>query len=307
MGKVILAPLVTADWLARHLGDSDIRIVDATVSLSPPLGLGGSWMVENNRAAHDAVHIPGAQYADLVTKFSAPVGRFSRPDPLLFASSVERLGIGPDTRVVIYDRGSGIWAARLWWVMRSYGLDEASVLDGGFELWTTEPRPTSAQATPRKFAAPFVPQDRLGYFVDKQYVAAVVEQGGACLINALDAQDFHANETNRYARPGRIPGSVNIPASSLVDKRSNRFLSIPALRDRFSEILGRPGRKILYCGGGIAACADVLALTLLGEKDISVYDASLVGGGPLLANGNGDALIYQGRFGSAHSAVRGVN
>lgn len=275
MKNAIPTPIVSTEWLAQHLTDPDIRILDATVLISPPLVAGGNWTVGSNREAHDALHIPGSHYADLISEFSAPVGRFPRPDVALFTSSVERLGIGPDTRVVIYDRASGVWAARLWWVMRSFGLDQAAVLDGGFALWQAEGRPVTSEPSPQKTAAPFVPKDRPELFVDKNQVIAIIEQGGACLVNALDSSDFTATETKGYARPGRIPGSLSVPASSLLDPTSGRFLSIPILRQQFSDVLSHPGRKVMYCGGGIAACADALALTLLGEQDVTVYDASL--------------------------------
>ncbi|ATN36886.1 hypothetical protein ACO34A_24220 (plasmid) [Rhizobium sp. ACO-34A] len=117
MADAFPTPLVSTVWLAQNLNDPDIRVLDATVLISPPLVAGGNWTVGSNREAHDAFHIPGSRYADLISEFSAPVGRFPRPDIALFTASVQRLGIGPDTRVVIYDRASGVWAARLWWVM----------------------------------------------------------------------------------------------------------------------------------------------------------------------------------------------
>ena len=107
-------------------------------------------------------------------------------------------------------------------------------------------------------------------FAGREDVLAVVKQGGACLINALDTSDFVATETLGYARPGRIPGSLNVPASGLLDPVDGRYLSKALLRSRFASVLGRPGRKVVYCGGGIAACADALALTVLGERDVGV-------------------------------------
>ncbi len=275
MTRASLEPIVTTEWLAQNLDDPDLRILDATVLLSPPSEVGGSWTVRSNREAHDVAHIPGSQHADLITDFSAPKGRFPRPDVALFTSSLGRLGIGQDHRIVIYDRSSGNWAARLWWVMRSFGLDQAAILDGGFSLWVAEGRPTTSELVTRKFTLPFVPQDRPELFTDRYEVLGIVERGGAHLINALDASDFHATETTGYARPGRIPGSLSIPASSLIDPVSGRFLPLPVLRQRFAEVLSRSGRNVVYCGGGVAACVDALVLTLLGEQDVAVYDASL--------------------------------
>lgn len=267
-------PLVSTEWLLEHLADANLRIMDATVLLSPPAGPGKGWTVESNRHVHDALHIPGSHHADLISEFSAPVGRFPRPSAELFKSSIARLAIGPDTHVVIYDRASGVWAARLWWVMKSFGL-EASVLDGGLFAWQAEERPTTSDVSRLEDVPHFAIRDQPELFADRDDVLAFVENGGACLVNALDAADFFAMETAGYARPGRIPGSLSIPASSLVDPRTGKFLPTPMLGERFAEVTSRPGRKVLYCGGGVAACADALALTILGESDVAVYDASL--------------------------------
>jgi thiosulfate/3-mercaptopyruvate sulfurtransferase len=268
-------PIVSGEWLAAHLGAPDIRILDATILISPPSSPGEGWRVSNNREAHDAWHLPGSHYADLLSEFSNPVGRFPRPDGARFTAAVQSLGIEPETRLVIYDRSSGVWAARLWWVMRSFGLDRASVLDGGFGLWEAQGRPTTAAPSSQPVPSTFVTRDRPELFAGRDDVLAVVEQGGACLINALDTSDFVATETLGYARPGRIPGSLSVPASGLLDPADGRYLSEALLRRRFASVLARPGRKVVYCGGGIAACADALALTLLGERDVGVYDASL--------------------------------
>ncbi len=275
MKKPFPGPIVSTQWVAENLDDPDIRILDATVLLSPASGPGEGWKVGSNREAHDALHIPGSHYADLISEFSGPVGRFPRPDIELFSSSIKRLAICKDTRVVVYDRASGVWAARLWWIMRSYGLDRASVLDGGFALWQTEDRPTTSEMLPLQAASTFEVKDRPALFTDRNKVLALVQQGGACLVNALDSNDFHATEAKGYARPGRIPGSLSVPASSLADPVSGRFLSIPIMRERFAEVIGRPGHKVMYCGGGVAACLDALALIMLGEQDVAVYDASL--------------------------------
>lgn len=274
MDDAFPTPLVSIEWLAEHLNDPHLRILDATVLLSPPSEPGKVWTVESNRQLHDALHIPGSHHADLIAEFSAPIGRFPRPSVEVFKSSIARLAIGPNTRVVIYDRASCVWAARLWWVMKSFGL-EASVLDGGFSAWQSGERPTASEILPLGSVAPFAIQDQPELFADRDDVLAFVKNGGACLVNALDATDFYAMETNSYARPGRIPGSLNIPASSLLDPHTGKFFSTPVLEERFAEVISRPGRKVLCCGGGVAACADALALTILGEDDLVVYDASL--------------------------------
>lgn len=267
-------PLVSTDWLADHLDDADLRLLDATIFLAPPAAPGADWSVETGAQAHAAEHIPGARYADLVSELSAPEGRFTRPDADRFAAAAERLGVGEGTKVVVYDRAGAMWAARVWWLLRSYGFDDVAVLNGGFARWKDEGRPTTSDATPDAPAATFTPADRPELVADRDEVLAVVNDGGACLINSLAAEDFNATSTDRYPRPGRIPGSLNVPVFDLLDA-DGRFRSTDELRTHFADVLNRPGRKITYCGGGIAATADALALSLLGEHDVAVYDGSL--------------------------------
>ncbi|HWT93754.1 MAG TPA: rhodanese-like domain-containing protein [Solirubrobacteraceae bacterium] len=267
-------PLVSTAWLADHLDDPDLRLLEATVFLAPPATPGEDWSVAPGTEAYAAEHLPGARFADLVGELSVPNTRFERPDAATFAAAAERLGVGEGTRVVVYDRAGTIWAARVWWLLRSFGFDAVAVLDGGFERWKAEGRPTTADVPAAAPAARFTARDRPELVADRDQVLAVVGQGGACLINALGAEDFTATETDRYPRPGRIPGSLNVPAGSLLGD-DGRVLPADALRDRFAAVLARPGRKIAYCGGGIAATADALALAVIGEDDVAVYDASL--------------------------------
>jgi thiosulfate/3-mercaptopyruvate sulfurtransferase len=267
-------PIVSSEWLLQHLSDPDLRVLDATVQMSPPSSQDEGWTVRADRDGYDASHIPGAQFADLVSDFSGPVGRFPRPELRQFVSSLERFGIGPNSKVVIYDRTSTMWAARLWWVFRSYGLDQAAVLNGGFTAWQAEGMPTTREPASPVTADPFIPRERPRLFADRHDVLAIVENGEACLISALDAGDFRATRTDRYARPGRIPGSLNVPASGVFGA-DGRLSPISVLAQRFAPALVRPGRKVTYCGSGIAASLDALVLTLLGEEDVAVYDASM--------------------------------
>ncbi len=267
-------PLVTTDWLAEHLDDADLRLLDATIFLAPPASPGGDWTQERGLAAHEEEHIPGARYADLVSELSTDDGWFNRPGADAFKAAVERLGVGDGTRVVVYDRAASMWATRVWWLLRSYGFDDVAVLDGGFPRWKAEGRPTTAEPTPAAPAATFTPKDRPELVADRDEVLAVVNDGGACLINSLAAEDHTATETDRYARPGRIPGSLNVPVFGLL-AGDGTFRSPDELREQFADVLARDGRKITYCGGGIAATGDALALYLLGETDVAIYDGSL--------------------------------
>ncbi|BCJ68960.1 sulfurtransferase [Polymorphospora rubra] len=268
-------PLVSTAWLAEHLDDPDLRVLDATVHLAAPEPGSTQWSQRSGRDDYLAAHIPGAAFADIIDDLSEPDGGwFTKPSPARFAAAAGGLGIGPDSRVVVYSLDP-FWATRVWWLLRANGFDNVAVLDGGFRKWTAEGRPTTAGAQSYP-AAEFVGSPRPDLFAELAEVERVVESGsGACLINSLSPQDHHATQTNSYARPGRIPGSVNVFVGALLDPTDGTFKPVDELRAIFADVLARPGRKVTYCGGGIAATGDALALTLLGEDDVAVYDGSL--------------------------------
>jgi thiosulfate/3-mercaptopyruvate sulfurtransferase len=268
-------PLVSTGWLAEHLDDADLRVLDATIFLAPPAAPGQDWTAQKGEEAHRAGHVPGARYADLVDELSVPGTRFQRPDAASFGAAAERLGIGEGTKVVVYDRAGAMWAARVWWLLRTFGFDDVAVLDGGFARWEAEGRPVTTEPTAPAPAARFVAHERPELVADRDQVLEVVQSGGgACLVNALGAEDFTATHTDRYPRPGRIPGSLNVPAAGLLGD-DGRFLPEDTLRTRFADVLAQPGRRITYCGGGIAATSDALVLALLGDDRVAVYDGSM--------------------------------
>ena len=185
-----------------------------------------------------------------------------------------RLGIGPASRVVVYALDVH-WATRVWWLVRANGFDNVAVLDGGLRKWTAEGRPTTT-GEERYPEAEFVGEPRPRFFAELNEVKKVVDTGsGACLINSLSPKDHHAVETNNFARPGRIPGSLNVFMDALLNPAAGTYRPVGELREIFAEVLSRPGRKVTYCGVGISATSDALALTLLGESDVAVYDGSL--------------------------------
>jgi thiosulfate/3-mercaptopyruvate sulfurtransferase len=198
------------------------------------------------------------------------------PPAAQFAAAMEKYGVGDDSRVVLYDAGSNTWAARVWWMLRAFGFERAAVLNGGWKKWTSEQKPTTSHVTPPRAGAHFTSRPVASRIASWQDVRGALDDPAIRLVNALSA-DEHAGRITRVARPGHIPGSVNVPASSLVDPATNAFLGQDELR-RIFERAGLLGsrRVIAYCGGGIAACGDALALTLLGAEDVAVYDGSLV-------------------------------
>lgn len=264
----------TAD-LARQLEDPTLRILDCTVHLRPTED--GGVRPESGREDWARGHIPGSGHADLPGELSdrdtaLPV---MMPPAEQFAAAMSRHGVGEGTRVVLYDTGSGIWAARLWWMLRAFGFDAAAVLDGGWIKWTAEGRAVSKEP-PRHPPARFVARPRPRLIARQQDVLAALQQRRQRLVNALSPDEF-AGRVTRVARPGRIPGSVNVPAASLLDPATNALRPADELRALFQRAgaLGHAG-VITYCGGGIAAAADAFVLALLGVEDIALYDGSLV-------------------------------
>jgi thiosulfate/3-mercaptopyruvate sulfurtransferase len=267
-------PLVSTNWLAEHLGDPDLRVLDATAHLVGSDSDSTGWSLHPGLDAYLAAHIPGAAFADIIDDLSEPDGgAVSKPSRARFAAAAGRLGVGPDSRVVVYAPDVH-WATRVWWLLRANGFDNVAVLDGGFRKWTAEGRPTATgvESYPR---AEFVAEPRPRFFAELDEVKRAVDAGsGACLINALSPQDHHG-ETDNFARPGHIPGSLNVPMDALLNEADGTFKPVGELREIFADVLSRPGRKVTYCGVGVAATSDALALTLLGESDVALYDGSL--------------------------------
>jgi thiosulfate/3-mercaptopyruvate sulfurtransferase len=266
--------LVETDWLARHLDDPGVRVLECTVLLHPDPERG--YRVESGRATWEAGHIPGSGFADLPGDLSDRDTdlRFMLPPAAQFAEAMARCGVGDGVRVVLYDRAVNMWAARVWWMLRAFGFDAAAVLNGGWRSWTAGGHPVSTEPDTRP-PARFVARPRPGMFADKAAVLGALGDG-ACVLNALTEEQHRGTGGVVYGRPGRIAGSANVPARALVDPRTHAYLSAGELRARF-EAVGALGtqRVVTYCGGGIAASSAAFVLALLGHENVAVYDASL--------------------------------
>jgi thiosulfate/3-mercaptopyruvate sulfurtransferase len=267
--------LVDTGWLHAHLADPGLRILDCTVFLRRTED--GRVRPESGRATWAEGHIPGSGFASLVDDLSdreSPLP-LMMPPAAQFAAAMSSYGVGEGTRVVLYDAAMNMWAARVWWMLRAFGFEDAAVLNGGWRKWTLERRPISTDE-PEFAPAQFVARPQTGRIARKEQVLAAIGDPDTCLLNALSAEE-HTGTATRVARPGRIPNSKNVPAGSLVDPDSHAYLSMKELRAKFAAA-GATERKrvITYCGGGIAACSDALALTLLGVDGVAVYDGSMV-------------------------------
>lgn len=262
--------LVSAAWLEENLDDPDLVVLDCTVLIEPD-GSGGLVSI-NGRANYESGHIPTAGFGDLLGDLSDPDSpfEFAMPSPEQFAAAMEKLGVSDQSRVVLYDAGGSVWAARVWWMLRWIGFDRAALLDGGLNAWTADGRSLSSEPAERKTGRLTV-RLRPALIADRDEVLASIGDDSVTLIDSLPAAHFRG-EIAMYARPGHIPGAVNVPVFSARDE-TGHFRSLDELDSIFDG--DRDGRAITYCGGGIAASSNAFAMTLLGFSDVAVYAGSL--------------------------------
>jgi len=257
-----LKPLVTTESLAADLGAPDLRVADVRWYLDP---------ARRGRDAYQAGHIPGAVFLDMDTDLSAPGGGRGLPagrHPWPGKDQVERVlsaaGIGPGTRVVAYDDQAGAMAARLWYLLRAYGHDAVAVLDGGLPKWTAEGRPVeTASVTPPPAA--FTARLREGWVLDK---AAMVREGPrSVVLDARAAPRYLGDSDPIDPRAGHIPGALNAPfRDNLTGDPLPVFLTAAELRSRYEALGADRAAPIVYCGSGVTACHNLLALELAGLR-----------------------------------------
>ncbi len=271
--------LATTDWLAKNLGQQDLRILECTVFLRPREDGRPGYAVVSGRDAWAAGHIPGSVFADIANDLSDPTHalRFMMPSAEQFAAAMGGYGVGDDSQVVLYDRAGSMWAARVWWMLRAFGFENARILDGGWSAWSREGRPVSADAgspPPARFSA----TARAGLIATKADVLAAMAAGQTCIVNALNAAQYRG-DVAPYGRAGHIPGSVNVPAmgaAGIVDPETQAYHATDEIRRRFEEAGARPNERLItYCGGGIAASSAAFAAVMAGYTDVAVYDGSL--------------------------------
>jgi len=267
--------LIETDALERRLGDPDLCILDCTTHLVPDPKI--TYQVVPGRADFEKGHIAGAQFVDLQGDLSDKDHRFRfmLPRAEAFASAMSRFGVGEGTRVVLYSTANPWWATRVWWMLRVFGFDDAAVLNGSWQKWSREGRPVETGPARSRPPGHFVVRELRPLMVGKEEVLQAAGKEEACTINALLPEQHAGTGGNSYGRPGRIKGSVNLPAAHLLDPKTNEFLPAGELRRRFAAIGAFDKEVITYCGGGIAASADALALVMLGHPNVRLYDASL--------------------------------
>ena len=262
--------LVSTDWLSRHLDETDLVVLDCTVHTV--MEDDGGFHNVSGRADFDQGHIPTAGFADLTDDLcdtSSPI-EFAVPTPEKFCSAMGKLGVGDDSRVVLYDGFLSARAARVWWMLRWAGFDRAAIVDGGLKVWTAEGRPLSTEPATRP-AKQLTPAPRPGLIADRNEVLAAINDPAVHIIDALPTESYRG-EQGMYDRPGHIPSASNICAMDLLDE-SGRYRpqgELAALHDA-----DRDARNITYCGGGIMASSSAFVMARLGFTDVAVYTALL--------------------------------
>lgn len=262
-------PLVSTEWLANHLHEARVRVVDATMFL-PNAG-------RNAQAEYNEQHIPGAVFADLGF-LSDETAQYPHtvPSAEIFGKRVGSLGIGSDHAVVVYDTsGQNFSAPRLWWMLRTFGHENVAVLDGGLKKWLAEGRAVDNQ-TPEVSAAKFNATFDARRMRDINAMRSNVDSRREQVLDARSPGRFEATEPEPRAgvRGGHIPGSVNVHYASLMNDDGTM-----RSRDELQKIVGKAGVDtsapiVASCGTGVTACNVILALDVIGVPNTAVFDGS---------------------------------
>ncbi|MEM7287201.1 MAG: sulfurtransferase [Actinomycetota bacterium] len=251
-------PLVDAGWLADHI--TDVVVCDTR------------WYLDgrSGAAAFSAGHIPGAVFVDLDTDLSAPAGpdgRHPLPTPEAFAGAMGRLGVGHDSVVVAYDDAGGMVAGRMWWMLDALGV-ACAVLDGGIDAWPGELELQPRQIVPTTFPVVAWPPDR---FASADEVADLA--GDVRVIDARAAERYRGEENAVDPRFGHIPGARSAPFAANLD--GGRFKEAAELAAHYESLgIETDTPVVAYCGSGVSACVDLLALRLVGSANTRLYVGS---------------------------------
>ena len=260
LNRMAEGPLVSTEWLAEHLDDPGVRVVDCRWYLRP-------FDTRNGDDEYAKAHIPGAVHARWDTELADP----DRPDlwmlagPERFADAMASRGIGDSTFVVAYDDQHVTVAARLWWALRTYGHTDVAVLDGGITKWQAEGRPTT-NAVPSYPRAHFTPRFNPDLYVTHEQMRAAVGTPTRLVDGRMEGA--------RQQDGGAIPGSIVAPGITFTGT-DGTWTEPEEARRRLAEAGAcTPEPTIAYCRGGVGACGTALAYAIAGHDDVAVYDGS---------------------------------
>jgi thiosulfate/3-mercaptopyruvate sulfurtransferase len=261
--------LISTGALALHLDDPAFLLVDCRYKLDD-----AGWGAREYAAGH----IPGAIYADLGHDLAGPVngmnGRHPLPDPHTLAQTFGRFGVASGVQVVAYDQENGMYASRLWWLLRWLGHDTVAVLDGGFRKWTAENRP-AASGVEQRAPSTFSGSPRAEMAVDVAAVAAMVDTPAWRLIDARAPERYRGDNEPIDKKAGHIPGAANHFYQANLDEQG-LFRTPEQLREGLKDAIGETpaDHVVCYCGSGVTACHNLLALEHAGIKGAKLYAGS---------------------------------
>jgi thiosulfate/3-mercaptopyruvate sulfurtransferase len=271
--------LISTAELSSILDRPTLRLFDCTTYLEPaPEGSSVPYLAVPGRHTFEAGHIPGADFLDLQGEFSdeATELRFMMPDTAQLAAAFGRHGISDDSEVVLYSIGTPMWATRFWWMLTSLGFENLTVLDGGLDKWKLEGRGLETGPAKGYRPATFTAKPKPGFFVDKHATLEATTARKTVIVNALGPQFHKGLEPSRYGRPGRVPGSCNVSAATLLDPQTKAFIPLADAEMKFAAHgVTKDKRVVAYCGGGISATIDLFLLHRLGYQNLTLYDGSM--------------------------------
>lgn len=257
-------PLVSAAWLSEHL--ADVIVLDTRWSLAGA-----------RRDAYAAGHIPGAHFVDLDQDLAElpaadKPGRHPLPSPDRFARLLARVGYRSGDPVVAYDDMGGAIAARIWFLMRYFGLERAAVLDGGIQAWEAAGQALSAESPSVAPSETLALTPHLESVVDAARVEVLRHEAGARVVDSRSRDRYRGDHEPIDPRPGHIPGALNAPFADNLE--GGRFKCPEALRERFAALGVLAGDPVVvYCGSGVTACHNILALEVAGKRS-QLYEGS---------------------------------
>ncbi|MCL6603525.1 MAG: sulfurtransferase [Paenibacillus sp.] len=261
-----MEPIVSTRWLLARLYETELVIVDCRFLLSDP---------EAGRTAYTQDHIPGAVYLHLEEQLSSPVGthggRHPLPDVAELTQTLSKLGINNNSIVVAYDDQGGAYASRLWWLMRYLGHERVYVMDEGYSAWKNGKFPVSDHQAVR-IPSQFVADVQEDMVVSVEDVREVVRNGGPLIIDSREHRRYLGLEEPIDTKAGHIPGAINKFWKDVLDEQGH-WKKADLLKEQFTDIDSNQ-EVIVYCGSGVTACPNVLALTQAGYQNVKLYAGS---------------------------------
>ncbi len=257
--------LIDCKTLSERLDGSNLVVIDTRFDLKDTAA---------GRQQYLGGHIPGAVYLHLDEDLSGTPqqhgGRHPLPATGAFVTTLEQAGISNGSHVVVYDDSGGLFAGRLWWMLKYLGHDAVQLLDGGFAAWQAGDYPTSKEV-PRPLRAEFTPQPRPEMVADVGEVRRKLEDPSTLLVDARGSDRYRGDDEPMDPKAGHIPSAINLPFAGNLE--GGKFKDPSALEERF-EMVSEAEEVIVYCGSGVSAAHNVLVLDDLGKRDVKLYVGS---------------------------------